>query len=133
MGRWWLAAWGRVRSRACQSGWRQWRLSRLGCQSVSRGGRWLAGTRSVRKKGGQVVLLLRRKQSSCRRCRWESNKPRFWRWSSGSRSGESDRATHAGPPGQPATDNFFVREEPGRGGGGEGTGTLSPGRRLRWG
>lgn len=48
-----MAAWGRVPSRACQSGWRQWRLSGLGCQSVSRGGRWLAGTRSVRKKGGR--------------------------------------------------------------------------------
>lgn len=80
-----------------------------------------------------MVLLLGRKQSSRRRCRCKPDKSRFRRWSSGSRSGESGRVTHAGPPGQPATDNFFVWEELGLGGGWEGTVTLSPGRRLRWG
>ena len=52
MGRWWLAAWGRVPGLARQSSWRLWRRSGLGCQSVSGGGRWLARTRSARKKAG---------------------------------------------------------------------------------
>lgn len=132
VGRWRLAAWGRVPGVARQGSWRQWRLSGVGCQSVSGGGRWLAETRSARKKVGRWCYLLGRKQSSRRRCRCEPDKSRFWRWSLESRSGESGRANRAGPPGRPATYNFFVREEPGRGGGGEGTGTLSSERRLRW-
>lgn len=52
VGRWWLAARGRVSGLARQSSWRQWRRSGLGCQSVSGGGRWFARTRSARKKAG---------------------------------------------------------------------------------
>lgn len=55
-----------------------------------------------------MVLLLGRKQSSCRRCGCEPHESRSCRWSSGSRSGESSRETHAGPPGRLATDNFFL-------------------------
>lgn len=77
---------------------------------MSGGGRWLAGTRFTKKKGrGQVVLLLERRHSSRRRCRRGPDKSRFWRWSLGSRSGESGRATHGGPLRRPATDNFFCQ------------------------
>lgn len=56
-----------------------------------------------------MVLLLERRQSSRRRCRRGPDKSRFWRWSLGSRSGESGRATHGGPLRRPATDNFFCQ------------------------
>lgn len=51
VGRWWLAAWRRVLGRACQSGWRQWRLSGAGLSVSERRGRWLAGTRCAEEEG----------------------------------------------------------------------------------